>query len=90
MEKTNIPVLEVEKLIIQKNGRGFIFHESGRMTQDWAGYSATGGTQGRMFLIAPSCSGWLKIGIISGSTFGPTGASYFVPLFKTRTTYSSV
>jgi len=89
MPGANIPLVETEKLTISDDGRGFIFHESGRMTKDWTGCSYSGGTVGgRHFLYAPSSAGWLKIHIISGSTFGPTGASYYVPLFKSRSTYS--
>jgi len=87
MEKTKFPVLEVEKLMIKDDGRGFLFHDSGRMTADWQGFSATGGTvNGRHFMNAASSSGWLKVHIVSGSTYGPTGASYYVPLFTSRNT----
>jgi len=89
MTGSKIPVLEVEKLSIKKDGRGFLFYENTRLSEGWTGYSATGGTLGRTFLVAASSSGWLKIHVVSGSTYGPTGASYYVPLFSTRTTYSS-
>ena len=90
MEKTNFPELEVEKLMIKKDGRGFLFHESGRMTNDWTGFSCSGETVGgRHFLCAASSAGWLKIHVVSGSTYGPTGASYYVPIFKSRDTTTS-
>jgi len=87
MEGVNIPQLETEKFMVKKDGRGFLFHESGRMTRDWDGFSYSGGTVGgRHFLCAASSSGWLKVHVISGSTYGPTGASYYIPIFKNRDT----
>lgn len=87
MPGSKIPKLEVEKTTITKDGRGFVFHEDGRMSSDWSGFSHSGGTGGgRHFLCAASSSGWLKIHLLSGSTFGPTGASYYVPLFSSRDT----
>jgi len=87
MAGSKIPELEVEKLLINDDGRGFLFHESGRMTHDWYGYSYSGGTVGgRHFLNTVSSAGWLKVHIISGSTFGPTGAAYYVPVFRSRNT----
>ena len=86
---TNIPELEVEKFMIKKDGRGFLFYQNNRLSSDWTGYSATGGTSGKTFFVAPSSSGWLKVHVLSGATYGPTGASYYVPLYSSRTTYSS-
>ena len=88
MAGSKIPEIEIEKLMIKKNGRGFLFYENTRLSADWTGYSATGGTSGRTFFIAPSSSGWLKVNVLSGSTYGPTGAAYYVPLYSSRTTYS--
>jgi len=88
---SKIPELEVEKLIIKDDGRGFMFYENTRLSSDWTGLSVSGGTAAtsRTFLSAASSSGWLKVHILSGSTYGPTGASYYVPLFSTRATYNS-
>jgi len=87
MPGAKLPVLEVEKLQIKKDGRGFLFYENTRLSSDWTGYSFSGGTtEGRRFLCATSSSGWLKVHIVSGSTYGPTGASYYVPIFKSRNT----
>ena len=89
MEGAKIPILEVEKITIKDNGRGCLFHDSGRMTKDWLGCSYSGGTVGgKQFICAASSAGWLKIHIISGSTYGPTGASYYIPLYRTRNTFS--
>jgi hypothetical protein len=87
-----IPVLEVEKFKIKTDGIGFRFHDSGRLHQDWVGYSCSGSvatakTGIPRFLVAASSSGWLKIHVVSGSTYGPTGASYYIPLFSSKTTY---
>lgn len=86
--KTHIPVLEVEKLHIKRKGRGFLFYERSRLQQGWTGCSISGETAaGRQFLYAPSSSGWLKIHVVSGTSYGPTGASYYVPIFKAQDTY---
>jgi hypothetical protein len=89
-----IPILEVEKFKIAKYGDGFRFHDSGRLHRDWNGTSVSGinagkGTGYPRFLCAASSSGWLKINVISGSTFGPTGAAFYIPLFKTLDTKTS-
>jgi hypothetical protein len=86
-----IPVLEVEKFKVKKEGIGFRFYDSGRLHNDWTGCSPTGGAGPapvRKFLYAPSSAGWLKVHVVSGSTYGPTGASYYIPLFKFRNTYT--
>jgi len=89
-----ITVIEIEKLKIANKGDGFRFHDSGRLHRDWDGTAISGinagkGTGYPRFLCAASSSGWLKIHVISGSTYGPTGASYYIPLFKTLNTKTS-
>jgi len=83
MPGSKIPVLEIEKLNITRDGRGFIFYEGDRLHRDWRGTNFSGSnTTGTQFLPAASSAGWMKIHVVSGSTYGPTGASYYVPLFE--------
>jgi len=88
MVGAKVPILEIEKLRISKNGRGILVYERDRLHRDWAGCNFSGSTsEGKQFLYAPSSEGWLKVHVVSGSTYGPTGASYYIPLFKSLNTY---
>ena len=91
MAGAKITELEIEKLMIKDGGRGFLFYENTRLGSDWTGLSISGGTGtgARTFLSAASSSGWLKVHVISGSTYGPTGASYYVPLYSSRDSNNS-
>jgi len=93
MPGAKIPILEVEKFKLSESGRGIVLHDSGRLHKDWDGYTYSGGTSTtskRRFLFATSSSGWLKVHVVSGSTYGPTGASYYIPVFSALDTKSSI
>jgi len=85
MAGAKIPVLEIENLTLTDNGRGVIFYNDGEnihLGKDWTGISSNASNSSKKFFPAASSSGWLGINIISGNTFGPTGAVYYIPLFS--------
>ena len=92
MTGAKIPVLEIENLYISPDGRGLILYNDGTNflrsgDSPWTGVSSQvaakkGATGGRTFLCTPSSLGWLKIHYVSGSTYGPTGASAYIPIFR--------
>jgi hypothetical protein len=76
----SIPVLSVEKLWLDNDGRGLNVHWDG--TNFWSG-AITGKTlSGATYLPAASTSGWFRIQAISGST-GSIQTGY-IPIFKYR------
>ena len=75
MVGAKIPVLEIEKFKLSKSGRGFIVPDDG--TNLWVG--------GWVKPYMPSqqnASGWFKIHYTSGSTYGPTGMTAYVPFYS--------
>ena len=90
MTGAKIPVLEIENLFIKEDGRGLILYNDGTNLLEtgaspWTGVNASGGHavgDTKKFLTTGSAIGWMKIHYISGSTYGPTGASAYIPIFK--------
>jgi len=85
MAGSKIPVLEIENLLITDNGRGLLVYNDGtnvHLGQDWTGISGNISNESRTFFPAASSSGWIGVNLISGSTYGPTGAVYYIPLFS--------
>jgi hypothetical protein len=79
MVGANIPVLEIEKFKLSKDGRGFILYEDGinahinSISHSIIKYSGT-------------ADGWAKFHLVSGSTYGPTGAAVYFPFYRTKPT----
>ena len=85
MPGSKIPVLEIENLMITDNGRGILLYNDGtnvHLGQDWTGISSNTTGANKKFFPAASSSGYVGVHIISGSTYGPTGAIYYIPLFS--------
>jgi len=85
MPGAKIPVLEIENLTITDNGRGILLYNDGtnvHLGQDWTGISSQSSEASKKFFPAASSSGWVGIHLISGNTYGPTGAVYYIPLFS--------
>jgi len=85
MTGSKIPVLEIENLMITDNGRGILLYNDGtnvHLGQTWTGISSNVSNAITKFFPAASSSGWIGVNIISGSTYGPTGAVYYIPLFS--------
>ena len=73
---SKIPVLETERFSLKRDGRGLIFpwDADNLEVKAWTtGYEPSG----------TAASGWLRVRYISGSTYGPTGSTLYVPLYKT-------
>ena len=98
MPGSNIDVLEIEKLKLTRDGRGIEITNDGTnllKSRVWDGISMSGANSGRgsgypRFFCAASSSGWLKIHMISGSTYGPTGATYYIPVFSDVNSKASI
>jgi len=91
MVGSKIPVLEVEKLKIYEDGRGLIFRNDAtncviQSASPWTGVSSNRVGASKKFFPAPSSLGWLKVHYISGSTYGPTGAACYIPLYRNLNT----
>jgi len=85
MPGAKIPVLEVENLLVTKNGRGLLIYNDGKnvlLGQSWTGISSNNANADKKFFPAASSSGYIGINIISGSTYGPTGAIYYIPIYS--------
>lgn len=92
MPGSKIPVLEIERLGISKDGRGLIAYNDAtnmviQSASPWT-CSAYISTQSKVTASSRAClptassMGWLKIHYISGSTYGATGATCYVPVFR--------
>lgn len=91
MPGAKIPVLEIEKLKIKEDGRGLIFYNDGTnlnisATSPWTcsayPHSSTSTLSVRSCFPVASSMGWLKCHYISGTTYGPTGATVYIPIFR--------
>lgn len=78
MVGAKIPVLEIEKLRISDDGRGIIVYNDGTnfLKSSWA--YGEGGTNK-----SGTANAWLKVHMVSSSTYGTTGATYYVPCYTT-------
>ena len=87
MTGSNIEVQEIERLDLTKSGRGIILSVDNTncivegSTSPWTGISGALAGSTRKFLPAPSCMAWVKVHYVSGSTYGPTGATLYIPAF---------
>ena len=77
---SNIPVLTVEKLWIDKNGRGIYVHADGNVcnADTWTGKLAKSGA----FLPAVSATAWLKVIRMSGTS--GTESTGYIPIFRCK------
>ena len=87
MVGAKIPVLEIEKLKISEDGRGIILRNDAtnmviQSASPWTGISSNGVGSSKKFFSADNSYGWLKIHYVSGSTYGPTGAACYIPLYR--------
>jgi len=85
MAGAKIPVLEIENLLVTDDGRGIILYNDGNnvhLGSDWTGISSNTTEASRKFFPAASSSGYIGIHVISGSTYGPTGALYYIPIYS--------
>jgi len=85
MAGAKIPVLEVENLLVTKNGRGILVYNDGtnfHLGQDWTGISSQASNASKKFFPAASSSGYIGVHVISGSSYGPTGQLYYIPLYS--------
>lgn len=78
MVGAKIPVLEIEKLKLTEDGRGLIFYNDGTNCDvtTWSSGVNTSGSS------TTKAAGWIKIHYVSGSTFGATGQTAYVPFFN--------
>jgi hypothetical protein len=93
MVGAKIPVLEVEDMLITKDGRGLILSNDGDnvlLGKNWTGIPPSSLSARPQFFPAASSSGWVGVRVISGSTYGPTGAVYYIPLYSNVNTNLSV
>ena len=91
MPGAKIPVLEIEKLKITQDGRGLIFYNDAtnlviQSASPWTSsaypYSSTSAKSDRSLFPVASSMGWLKCHYVSGSTYGATGATCYIPVFR--------
>ena len=97
MPGAKIPVLEIENLFLEEDGRGLVLYNDAtncvvQSGSPWTcgAYNQSGGMgtilvselKTRACLPTASSMGWLKIHYISGSTYGATGAACYIPLFR--------
>jgi len=74
MPGSYIPVLEVERFDLTKDGRGLIVPQDGSNLQAQS-YSTT-------IPASSNAAGWLRVRYTSGSTYGPTGSTLYIPLYS--------
>ena len=72
---SKIPVLETERFSLKRDGRGLIipWDEDNLAVIDCAAVAPC----------SSSCNGWLRVRYTSGSTYGPTGSTMYIPLYST-------
>ena len=79
MPGSDINEVEIENLKITNVGRGILFYEDGKNAHiNTIAHS--------VIKYSGNADGWLKFGLISGSTFGPTGSAIYIPFFRTKPT----
>ena len=87
MVGANIPVLEIEKFKLSEDGRGIVLYNDAtnfviQSASPWTGISSQGVRASKKFFPAPSSLGWLKVHYVSGSTYGATGATCYIPIYR--------
>jgi hypothetical protein len=93
MAGAKIPVLEIENLFLSDDGRGLIVYNDGTnfyKGRVWTGIPPSSASIRPKYFPAASSSGWLKVHTISSSTFGATGATYYIPVYSSLDTNLSV
>jgi len=73
MVGSKIPVLEVERLSIDKDGRGLILPLEGD--------NISIGEYITTIPASSSAAGWVRVRYTSGSTYGATGSTLYLPLY---------
>jgi len=73
MTGSKIPILEVEKLTLTRDGRGLIVPHDGD--------NLYLGTFTTTFPASSATAGWLRVRYTSGSTYGATGSTLYMPLY---------
>ena len=91
MVGSKIPVLEIERLGITEDGRGFVLYNDAtnmviQSGSPWTGISSNVVGARKKFFPTASSMGWLKIHYVSGSTYGPTGATCYIPVYRNLNT----
>ena len=91
MPGQDIDEVEIENLSITEDGRGLIFYNDAtnfviQSASPWTGISSQAAGNSKTFFPAASSMGWLKVHYVSSSTYGPTGASCFIPVFRNLNT----
>ena len=89
MAGAKIPVLEIENLLVSEDGRGILVYDDGinaHIGDYWTGISSQSTGANKYFFPAASSSGYIGVHIISGSTYGPTGQIYYIPLYSNLNT----
>lgn len=83
MPGARLPVVEIEKLMIAEDGRGLNFYDDGTNYKSGGAWSAAA-TSGAIFACLPlaSCSAWLRVTFMSGSS-GSLGYGY-IPVLNNR------
>lgn len=91
MPGAKIPVLEVERIGLTEDGRGLVVYNDAtnfvvQSASPWSctAYDQSGASTRTDHACLPAASslGWLKIHYVSGSTYGPTGAAAYIPVFR--------
>ena len=93
MPGAKIPVLEIENLFLSDDGRGLIVYNDGTnfyKGRVWTGIPPSSLSTKAKGFAAASSSGWLKVHMISSSTYGPTGATYYIPIYSSLDINTSV
>ena len=87
MVGSKIPVLEIERLGLKEDGRGIVLYNDAtnfviQSASPWTGISGQDAGVSKQFFPAASSMGWLKVHYVSSSTYGPTGATCYIPVFR--------
>ena len=88
MPGSKVPILEVEKLKVTEDGRGIVVYNDAtniviQSASPWTGVHVTGGAATQSLgLPTASSMGWWKIHYVSSSTYGATGATCYIPVFR--------
>lgn len=77
MVGAKIPVLEIEKFKLSEDGRGIIIYNDGTNVNIHS-------ISHSVIKFSGTADGWLKFHYVSGSTYGPTGASAYIPFYTTE------
>ena len=87
MPGSDIDEVEIENLLMTQDGRGIILYNDAtnfvmQSASHWTGVSGQSAGANKKFFPAASSMGWLKIHYVSGSTYGATGATAYIPFYR--------